>query len=192
MKVIKEQVTNSIIINKSEFITLLYKVESVEEINHILNEVNKEYRDATHRCYAYIFESTHKCSDDGEPSGTAGLPMLDVLKKNELDHILCIVVRYFGGIKLGAGGLLRAYISSLTEALKKTEIIEAKIGTRIKFSVSYDKQKEVDKLLDKFELIKSYNNEVKYEVVIDDETLNLLKTKGIEYETIKKDYINTI
>ena len=192
MKVIKENVTNSIIINKSEFITLLYKVESIDEVNSILNETNKKYRDATHCCYAYILESNHKCSDDGEPSGTAGLPMLDVLKKNKLDHILCIVVRYFGGIKLGAGGLLRAYVSSLTEALDKTEVIEAKIGTRIKFMVSYDRQKEIDKLLNKFETTKTYNSQVEYEVVLDDEVLDSLKTKNIEYEVIKKDYISAI
>lgn len=192
MKVIKENVTNSIMINKSEFITLLYKVESIEEINDILGKVKQTYHDATHRCYAYILESSHKCSDDKEPSGTAGLPMLDVLKKNELDHILCIVVRYFGGIKLGAGGLLRAYVSSLTEALKKTQIIETKIGTRIKFTVTYEKQKEIDKLLSKFEINKIYNTQIEYETVVDSETLNSLDNKNIEYQKIKKDYIKLI
>ena len=192
MKVIKQNVTNSIIINKSEFITFLYKVESINQINDILDEINKKYRDATHRGYAYILEQNHKCYDDGEPTGTAGLPMLDVLKKNKLEHILCIVVRYFGGIKLGVGGLLRAYVSSLTEALNKTEVIEATIGTRIKFSVSYERQKEIDKLLNKMEVIKTYDSLVEYEVVVDDEILDLLKTKGTEYKIIKKDYITTI
>lgn len=120
MRKIKDIVENTIIIDKSKFITTLFPVQTVEEINQILASTKKKYYDATHNCYAYIIDDgkVQKCSDDGEPSKTAGFPMLDVLKKNNLTNILAITTRYFGGIKLGAGGLIRAYSSSVSEALK--------------------------------------------------------------------------
>ena len=79
----------------------------------------KEYKDSTHICYAYIINSSEKCSDDGEPNGTAGLPILNILKKNNLTNVLAIVIRYFGGIKLGAGGLLRAYSDAANKAVSQ-------------------------------------------------------------------------
>ena len=107
--------TNTIIIKNSRFICLLYQVNNIEEINKYLDEAKKTYKDATHYCYAYIIDNISKCSDDGEPSNTAGLPMLQVLKHNNLNNVLCIVIRYFGKILLGAGGLVRAYSKSVTE-----------------------------------------------------------------------------
>ena len=126
---IKNDVTNTIIIDKSKFITTLFRVETVEEIQEILAQTRKKYYDATHNCYAYIINdgNNQKCSDDGEPSKTAGSPMLDSLKKNNLTDILAITTRYFGGIKLGAGGLIRAYSSSVSEAIRTASLIETKI-----------------------------------------------------------------
>ena len=96
-------------------------MNSIEEVEEKLAYVRKKHYDARHNCYAYILgdnQEIQKASDDGEPSKTAGAPMLDVLKKNNMTNILAIVTRYFGGILLGAGGLVRAYSSSVSECLK--------------------------------------------------------------------------
>ena len=100
---IDKNVKNEIIINKSRFITFLFKLNKKDDVETLINKVKNEYKDATHYCYAYIIDGYMKCTDDGEPSKTAGAPLLNVLEKNKLDHILVIVVRYFGGIKLGTG-----------------------------------------------------------------------------------------
>ena len=124
MKTIKENTKNEIIIKNSRFITLLYKIRSKEEIEQYLQQVKKLYPKATHYCYAYkIGENIKKTSDDGEPGGTAGMPMLNVLDKEDITNILAITIRYFGGIKLGAGGLIRAYSKSVKEALNKVSLI---------------------------------------------------------------------
>lgn len=122
---IQKEIENTIIIQKSEFITHLYRVESINDVDTILEATRKKYYDATHNCYAYIIgdnQDIQKCSDDGEPQKTAGAPMMDVLKKNNMTNILAIVTRYFGGILLGAGGLVRAYSSSVAEALSKAKL----------------------------------------------------------------------
>ena len=144
---IKDNIENTIEIKKSKFITKLYRVNNIEEINTILNSVSNEYRDANHVCYGYIINGLEKCSDNGEPSGTAGLPILNVLKKKNLTNILAIVIRYFGGIKLGAGGLVRAYSNSAIEALKLTSNIELVEGYLIELEFSYDQVKLVDYIL---------------------------------------------
>ena len=126
MKSIAEKMESLYEINKSKFIGVAFPVFSIEEIKSKLEMVKKEHTHATHICYAYILNSgmLEKCSDDGEPSGTAGKPILDVLKKKELENILLVVVRYFGGIKLGAGGLTRAYSTSASDVLSLTKLIE--------------------------------------------------------------------
>ena len=147
MKKIKDTITNTIVIDKSKFITNLYPVESIEEIETILSTIRKKYYDATHNCYAYIFDDgkIQKCSDDGEPSKTAGFPMLDVLKKNDLTNILAITTRYFGGIKLGAGGLIRAYSSSVSSALKDVIFFETHLQSIYEVKVDYsDYSKNID------------------------------------------------
>ena len=118
---INEIYESKIIINKSVFICHLIPVESVNEVNDYLALYRKQYYDATHNCYAYIIgdkQEIQKCSDDGEPQKTAGAPMMDALKKNNYTNILAIVTRYFGGILLGAGGLIRAYSESVSETIK--------------------------------------------------------------------------
>ena len=144
---LKDRLDNTIIIDKSKFITTIYPVDTVEEINEILSATNKKYYDATHNCYAYIVDNGNiqKCSDDGEPSKTAGYPMLDVLKKNDLTNVLAITTRYFGGIKLGAGGLIRAYSSSVSEALKEAIFLTTKELAIYEVIISYsDYSKNVD------------------------------------------------
>lgn len=147
MRKIKERLDNIIIIDKSEFITTIYPVATVDEVNEILAATNKKYYDATHNCYAYILDNGNiqKCSDDGEPSKTAGYPMLDVLKKNDLTNVLAITTRYFGGIKLGAGGLIRAYSSSVSEALKDAIFLVERELAIYEITISYsDYSKNID------------------------------------------------
>jgi len=109
-------------IKKSKFIGLCYEVNSVLKIDDILNSIKKEHKKATHICYAYkVFDQvlSVKAFDDNEPNGTAGKPILNVIEKQKLNNVLVVVVRYFGGIKLGAGGLVRAYTKATVQALKK-------------------------------------------------------------------------
>lgn len=113
------------VISKSKFIAYAARADSAGEGAEFVNSVAKKHFDATHNCYAYIVGDRTKFSDDGEPSGTAGLPILDALKKQNLDHVCVVVTRYFGGTKLGAGGLARAYggaAASVLTAAKKVEI----------------------------------------------------------------------
>ena len=105
-------------IKKSKFIAYYYEVDSVNEVTAILDELKKEHKKARHIPYAYKIDGYIKKSDDKEPSGTSGMPILNIIDKNNLNHVLIAVVRYFGGIKLGAGGLVRAYSNSAKEAIK--------------------------------------------------------------------------
>ena len=134
-----------IVIEKSRFICTLKKVHSEAEAQEFIKNIKKEFWDATHNCSAYIVdEMAQRSSDDGEPSGTAGLPMLEVLRKNKLTNTAAVVTRYFGGIKLGAGGLVRAYTNSVAEAVKATGIAQKVLVS--KFSFMYDLN-EVGKIL---------------------------------------------
>lgn len=113
-------------IKGSRFICHLKRVDTVEAANNFIASIKKEHKKATHNCSAYLIgeqDNIQKAHDDGEPSGTAGVPMLEVLKKNQLHFIACVVTRYFGGTKLGAGGLIRAYSSSVSHALNEIGII---------------------------------------------------------------------
>lgn len=172
---IKENIQNTIDIKKSKFITKLYKVNNINEVNEILNKENLDYSDATHICYAYILENTEKCSDNGEPSGTAGLPILNILKKKNLVNVLAIVIRYFGGIKLGAGGLVRAYSGSVNDTLKLTNIIELTEGYLVELEFNYDQVKLVDYILnDKRVISKEYNDNIIYKFYLNKEQLNFI------------------
>ncbi len=110
--------SSEITIKKSKFIGLYYEVTDIQEVTNILADLKKEHKKSRHMPYAYKIGSNVKKSDDKEPSGTAGLPILNIIDKNNLNNCLIIVIRYFGGIKLGAGGLLRAYSNAAKEAIK--------------------------------------------------------------------------
>lgn len=180
--------TNSLLeINKSKFITHLYKVNTLDEINFYLNEIKNEYKDATHCCYAYKIGNIQKFNDDGEPGGTAGLPIIEVLNKKELNYILCVVVRYFGGIKLGAGGLVRAYGNAVKEAIDKINIIELVEGYLINLNVSYDMQKQIDYKFEKYIKKKEYNDNVIYYLEIEKENIELFEIYN--YEIIEEKLI---
>ena len=186
MKSIKENITNEIVINKSRFITTLIKIDNIDEIKSTLENIQKTYKDATHYCYAYIINNKEKCSDNGEPSGTAGLPILNVLKQNNLTNILCIVIRYFGGIKLGAGGLIRAYSTSTSEALNKTKIVNLINGYNLTIEFPYENLKQINYLLKNIDIKKDYQTNITYNFNIEEN-----KFKQIENELTKLCHIKT-
>jgi len=159
-----------LIINKSKFITLTYKVNSISDVNEKLNIIKEKCPDSTHICYAYIVDNNEKACDDGEPSGTAGLPILNVLQKEKLNYVLCVVVRYFGGIKLGAGGLVRAYSKACKNCIKK---IKLKNGYLINICFNYEDVKQVDYLLKNSEIVnKDFNDKIYYEFLIEENEYN--------------------
>lgn len=125
MYTIRKDYRREIVIEKSRFICTLKKVASEKEAQDFIKSMKKEFWNATHNCSAYIVDAmVQRSNDDGEPSGTAGLPMLEVLRKNKLTGTAAVVTRYFGGIKLGAGGLVRAYSGSVAGAVKECGIAE--------------------------------------------------------------------
>ena len=131
------------IIKNSKFISLLFKVTIKEEVKDYLNKVKEEYPNATHYCYAYIIDNDTKFSDDGEPSKTAGLPIFTQLEGNNLNYALIIVVRYFGGIKLGTGLLTRTYSKVAKEVITKDNILENHIIVKGKKELLEDETKKI-------------------------------------------------
>lgn len=181
---------NIIIINKSKFITNIFYINNLNDINIYLNKIKEKYKDATHHCYAYIINNTKRFNDDGEPNGTAGMPILDCLEKNKLNHTLCIVTRYFGGIKLGAGGLVRAYSNSISNALKNSKFFKLKDGYKIKITFEYNNSKQIDNLVKDYEITKKeYGKVITYELLITNDFLNILNKSNIKYEIINKEII---
>lgn len=136
-----------IVIDKSRFIASAVHVDTVEQAVEYLNSKRKKYFDATHNCYAYIVGDKVKYSDDGEPQGTAGLPMYECIKNNNVDYLCVVVTRYFGGIKLGAGGLVRAYSSSCAEVLKQCEKVHMTDCTVAEVVIDYSLLKPLRKVL---------------------------------------------
>lgn len=144
MKTIAKLFQTSIDIKKSQFICRLFPAQNEKEAKEIIREISEEYKDATHNCTAYVVSDGEGFDDDGEPGGTAGRPMLNVLKKNEMENIVAIVTRYFGGIKLGAGGLVRAYSKSVLETLSIAEIVDMKLYEIFRFTFEYQDIKTID------------------------------------------------
>ena len=138
MKTIIEGKTAEVTEKKSRFIANIFHVENVTEADEKIKQINKKYYDAKHNCYAYIVDGIEKCSDDGEPSKTAGAPMLDILKKNQFTNVLVIVTRYFGGILLGTGGLVRAYSEATKRAIENSDVVKIVSGERYIIEVSYE------------------------------------------------------
>ena len=140
-KTIKEDTSAEIVEKKSRFIANVFYIENVEEAEEKIKEIKKKYFDARHNCFAYRIATESKIverfSDDGEPSGTAGAPMLTVLAGNNLANILVVVTRYFGGTLLGTGGLIRAYTLSVKSALEKTNFEEKVKGLKVELQISY-------------------------------------------------------
>lgn len=193
MHTIKTEIQNEIVIQKSKFITCFFKLQNKNDIDFFIEKTKKLYPAATHYCYAYRFQNLEKCSDDGEPSNTAGMPILHVLQANDLSNVLCVVIRYFGGIKLGAGGLVRAYTKSVTECLKKGIIVLLQEGYHIVLTTNHSNLKQLDYILKKYSITKTFNNIITYDFLIEkNEFLRIeekLKQYAIDIKIIDQIYI---
>ncbi|MBQ9160231.1 MAG: YigZ family protein [Methanobrevibacter sp.] len=171
MKTIKNPVQSEIVIKKSQFICSLFPTNTKAESKEIIQKLNKQYSDATHNCTAYIVNDGEGFDDDGEPGGTAGKPMINVLRKNELHNVTAVVTRYFGGIKLGAGGLVRAYSKSVMDAIGQVEILEIEEYDVFEIIFEYSDIKIADSEVrnNNLEVIdKSYTDKVIYNIVSKD------------------------
>ena len=158
---VKRNIVNETVIEKSRFICTLKKVDGEEEAKAFVSEIKAKYPDATHNCYAYIADQGGfyiKFSDDGEPQGTAGLPMLETLKAKNLKKVAVVVTRYFGGIKLGTGGLARAYSGCVNEAILLAGISESVLSSVLKTEVSYSLYPKILKLLEGEKSVKYADN----------------------------------
>lgn len=150
-KTIKFNNSAEIVEKKSRFIANLIYVEDEEEAINKIKEMKKKYYDARHNCFAYrvLSEDTviQRSSDDGEPSGTAGAPMLNILEKNNIANVLVVVTRYFGGVLLGTGGLVKAYSEATLKALELNELEEREKGYEVLFTIEYSTVKQVEYFL---------------------------------------------
>jgi len=168
-KTIKNDVSNEIVEKKSRFIANIFYVETEELAKEKIKEIKSKYYDARHNCYAYrvLTESgiKDKSSDDGEPGGTAGAPILNAITKNELVNVLVIVTRYFGGILLGAGGLVRAYSDSALGVIEKVEKLIKKSGVVTEIEVAYQDLENVKYILK--------TNDIKINDIIYEENVKL-------------------
>lgn len=192
IKSVRNTYENEIIINKSRFICVLVHLQSEKEVADNLELYREIYPDANHYCYAYIFDNKIKASDDGEPAKTAGMPMLNVLQKQELNHILAIVIRYFGGIKLGAGGLVRAYSQSVSQALLKADLITYELRPLYKITFDYSFCKLVDYNIKKMNIIvtnKTYEEKVSYTCFVNNESFFRLLQEATSGQ-FQKEYLH--
>ncbi|MDR1721987.1 MAG: YigZ family protein [Methanobrevibacter sp.] len=169
MKTISKKETNEIKIKKSRFICHLFPVRDISEVKEKILAISTEYKDATHNCTAYIVNGMEGSNDDGEPGGTAGKPMLNVLRKNDLENILAIVTRYFGGIKLGSGGLVRAYSKSVQDTIAVSEMVDLKIYSVYEISFDYNNLKSAESIIrnNGFNVVeKKYDEKITYKIAI--------------------------
>lgn len=141
-KTIEKENSAEIVEKKSRFIANIYNVESKEEAEEKIKQIKKKYYDAKHHCFAFsIIEEngiTQKSSDDGEPSGTAGAPILNIIKSNNLQNVVIVVTRYFGGILLGTGGLTRAYSEAAGKVVEQSELIQKEPGMEVELEIDYN------------------------------------------------------
>ena len=179
MNTIKDTVIYSEIIKKSKFHTFLHPITSKEQAKKLLDFYNEEHPEATHICYGYVLdENNYKYSDDGEPTNSAGLPIYQVLKNNKLTYTLCVVIRYFGGVKLGVGGLSHAYSSGAINALKLANIVEYKKTNEYILEIPYSLFDNINYYLTKKGIVildKQFLDNIFICLNIDEETLHDLQ-----------------
>ena len=174
-------------IKKSRFICHAKRVYSEEEARDFITAIKKEHYKATHNCSAFIMgerSEIKRTSDDGEPSGTAGIPMLGVLENHNLTNVCVVVTRYFGGIKLGAGGLIRAYAGNVALAVKEIGIIEVKEQAGIAIQMSYPQYQEYSNFLkehDIMELETNFTDQVDTMIYVDKEEKENIKAALVEF-----------
>ncbi len=139
--------THENVIEKSRFIAFAIRADTVQQAAEFVEQKRKKYYDATHNCYAYIVGDKAKFSDDGEPQGTAGMPMYECIKANNLDRVCIVVTRYFGGVKLGAGGLVRAYGGAAADVLRKCARVPMRLCRNAEVTVEYSMLKILRKAM---------------------------------------------
>ena len=176
MKTILENFFFQIEIEKSKFLGYAIAINNEEDAKNEINRIKKEHPKATHHCYAYVLKDKQKSNDDGEPAGTAGIPILEIIKQFDLENVLIVVVRYFGGIKLGAGGLVRAYARSAKEVLLVSKIHEIKTLPTYNLIFDYNYISSMENFIAKNQLKileKEYELKVTYTLLL--ETPNILE-----------------
>lgn len=202
---IEKNVETEIVVKKSKFIANIFYISTNKEAEEKIKEIKKKYFDARHNCFAYrVVENDNiieKSSDDGEPSGTAGGPMLNILQKNNLANILIVVTRYFGGILLGTGGLVRAYSDALLEALEKTQKVKMVSGLELEVTLSYNnfenfkyycKNHEINIISTNYnenivcKIDMELEKKVEFDRDYENKRLNLMEYKELNIKNIKK------
>ncbi|HLQ71076.1 MAG TPA: YigZ family protein [Bacillota bacterium] len=184
---VQKEGSDEIIIQKSRFIGHIRRVETEEEAQSFIQEIKKKHHDATHNCSAYtIGEHDHiqKANDDGEPSRTAGIPILEVLLKKNLKDTVAVVTRYFGGIKLGAGGLIRAYSTATSQAIQKTGIVKRMLMQGMSIAVGYPLLGKIKNMLETSDYIL---DSIQY---LEDVTFTVFVPKG--EETAFKEWMTNV
>lgn len=172
---IKENSYDEFVEKKSTFITHLVRVTSEEEAREFIQKMKKKHYDATHVCSCYVVGDNNeitRANDDGEPSGTAGAPMLDVLVKNEIKNVCATVIRYFGGTKLGTGGLVRAYGGGVINALKNATLVERKDALEIRLELDYSLNGKIEYEIEKTNFIVNnleYTDKIIYTIYVMEE-----------------------
>ena len=170
MKTILENFFFQIEIEKSKFLGYAIAINNEEDAKNEINRIKKEHPKATHHCYAYVLKDKQKSNDDGEPAGTAGIPILEIIKQFDLENVLIVVVRYFGGIKLGAGGLVRAYARSAKEVLLVSKIHEIKTLPTYNLIFDYNYISSMENFIAKNQLKildKEYELKVSYKLLLE-------------------------
>ena len=200
-KAVYEGKTGEIVEKKSRFIATVFSVESEDEALEIVAKMKKKYWDASHNCYAYVIgdnNQVQRFSDDGEPSQTAGKPILDVLLAEQIHNVLVVVTRYFGGTLLGTGGLVRAYSKATKMGLDNSILVDKVYGTRLRIRLDYSGTQKVKHILSQlnvYTIDTIYTDVVEEIVVVENEKLETLKEqikevtngKG-EFEVINSGY----
>ena len=178
-RTIAEAVTASFIEKKSEFIGNIAPCKTEEEAIAFIQEIRRQHRKAAHNCYAYILRdnNTIRHSDDGEPGGTAGAPMLEVLMKEGLTDVCCVVTRYFGGILLGAGGLVRAYTNGAKIAVDAAQIKEMRVAEQMRLTLDYSLYGKIGAALSEFD-VRICNEDFAADVTL---TLYIAQEKSEEF-----------
>lgn len=202
---IKENVSAQIVQKKSKFIANLFYVQNEYEAEEKIKEIRKKYHDAKHHCYAYSIMNKDgiltRMSDDGEPSGSAGMPMLNILVKKQIVNVLVIVTRYFGGILLGTGGLVKAYSDATLAAIEKASFVKEEFGYEIELILDYPDFEKLQYYLQKNNINItniSYNEKINCRIeltntqkdkmisLIENETFKIQKYNILQEKLIKK------
>ncbi|WP_346877787.1 YigZ family protein [Clostridium sp. UBA5712] len=182
---VKGSATSEFQEKKSTFIGYIKRVNTEEEAKNFVNEIKSMHKEATHNVYAYIVgenKGIQRYSDDGEPQGTAGIPVLEVIKKNDLTDVAVVVTRYFGGILLGGGGLIRAYSKGASSAIEEAGVVEKVKGLKLRFTLEYD-------LIGKIQYLCGTNNWHIEDTIYTDKVELSLFTEVENKETIISDFV---